>query len=54
MENIKLDVLGISECKWTDSRTIMKDSHIMIYSGGRENKNGVGIIMRREIARSLI
>ena len=51
---MKLDVLGISECKWTDSRKIMKDDHIIICYGGREHKNGVGIIMRREMARSLI
>ena len=51
---MKLDVLGISECKWTDSGTVMKDNQIMICYGGREHKNGVGIIMRREMARSLI
>ena len=32
----------------------MKDDHIKIYSGGKEHKNGVGIIMRKEMARSLI
>ena len=31
----------------------MQDDHILIYSGGKERKNGVGIIMRREIVRSL-
>ena len=54
MDNMKLDLLGISECKWIDSGTLVKDDHIMIYSGGKEHKNGVGIIMRKEIARSLI
>ena len=32
----------------------MKDDPIMIYSGGKEQKNGVGIIFGKEIARSLI
>ena len=54
MDNMKLDLLGISECTWTDDGTIVKDDHIMIYSGGKEHKNGVGIIMRKKIARSLI
>ena len=54
MDNMKLDLLGISECKWIDNGTLEKDDHIMIYSGGKEHKNGVGIIMRKEIARSLI
>ena len=51
---MKFDFLGTSECKWTDSGTIVKDDHIMIYSRGKEHKNGVGIIMRKEIARSLL
>ena len=51
---MKLDLLGISACKWTDNGTIVKDNHIMIYSGGKQHKNGVGIIMSKEIARSLI
>ena len=51
---MKLDLLEISECKWTDNGTIVKDDHIMIYSGRKEHKNGVGIVMRKEIARSLI
>ena len=51
---MKLAFLGISECKWTDYGVILKENHIMIYSGGKEHKNGVGIIMRKEIARFLI
>ena len=54
MDNMKLDLLGISGCKWIDNGTYVKDDHIMTYSGGKEHKNGVGIIMRKEIARSLI
>ena len=54
MDNMKLDLLGISECKWIESGTFVKDDHIIIFSGGKEHKNGVGIIMRKEIARSLI
>ena len=54
MDNMKLDILRISECKWTDDGIIVKDVHIMICSGGKEHKNGVGIIMRKEIAKFLI
>ena len=54
MDNMKLDLLGISECKWIDNGTLVKDDHSMIYSGGKEHKNGLGIIMRKEIARSLM
>ena len=54
IDNMNLDVLGISECRWTDNGTIVKDVHIIIYSGGKEQKTGVGIILGKEIARSLI
>ena len=54
MENTKLDVLAISECKWTDNGRIMKDDHFMLYFRGREHKNGVGIIKRKEIGRSVL
>ena len=39
MVNMKLDLQGISECKWTDNGIIVKGNHIMIYSGGKEHKN---------------
>ena len=32
----------------------MKDDYTMIYSGGEDHKNGVGIILRNEVAKSLI
>ena len=54
MDNMNLDLLEISECKWTDNGTRVKDDHIMIYSGGKKDKNGAAIIMRKEITRSLI
>ena len=28
MDNMELELLGISECKWTDNRIIVKDDHI--------------------------
>ena len=33
---------------------IVKDDYTMIYSGGEDHKNGVGIILRNEVAKSLI
>ena len=31
-----------------------KDDYTMIYSGGEDHKNGVGIILRNEVAKSMI
>ena len=33
---------------------IVKDGYTMIYSGGEDHKNGVGIILRNEVAKSMI
>ena len=32
----------------------MKDDYTMIYFGGEDHKNTVGIILRNEVAKSLI
>ena len=54
MTNMKIDILGIAETRWTDSGKIIKDNHTIVYSGGQEHRNGVGILMRNNIAKSLI
>jgi len=36
MDNMKLDLLGISECKLTDSGTIVKDNHIIFWRKGAQ------------------
>ena len=46
--------MGIAEPRWTDTENIEKDDYTMIYSGGEDHKNGVGIIFRSEVAKSLI
>lgn len=54
MESMNLDILGLAEIRWTDSGKITKDSHTMIYSGGKKHMKGVGIIMKDTIERSMI
>ena len=48
---MKIDIIGIAETRWTD---IVKDDYIMICSGDEDHKNGVGIILGNEVAKSLI
>ena len=36
--------------RWTENERITKEKYRMIYSGGDEHKNGVGIILRKKIA----
>ena len=40
--------------RWTESGKVREDSHIILYSGGQEYRNGVGILMKNNIARSVM
>ena len=54
MENMRLDILGISETHWVEEGKIIKENHTLIYSGGKEHRKGVGILMKNYIARSML
>ena len=48
---MKMDIIGRAETRWTDTGKIVKDDYTMIYSGGEDHKNAVGIIFRNEVAK---
>ena len=54
LNHMKLDIMRIAETRWTDTGKIVKDDYTMIYSDGEDHKNGVGIILRNEVAKSMI
>ncbi|CAG2220119.1 Craniofacial development protein 2 [Mytilus edulis] len=56
MERYQLGILGISECRWTESGKIITQGHTIIYSGRNDNQHteGVAIIMNKECTKSLI
>ena len=54
MDRLKLDILGLSETRWTDNGKITRDKHTMLYSGGEDHQSGVGVIMKHSIAKSLL
>ena len=54
LNHMKIDIMRIAETRWTDTGKIVKDDYTMISSGGEDHKNGVGIISRNEVAKSLI
>ena len=55
MDNYKLGILGISEMRWTASGRMTSDGKMVIYSGQEEKyQSGVGMILKKEAARSLI
>ena len=54
VNNRKPEILGIAEIRRTDNGKIRRDTHTVIYSGGQENKHGVGIMMKKCIAKAMI
>ena len=54
MNKMNIDILGIAETRWTESGKIRKDHHTILYAGGQEHRNGVGILMKNNIARSIM
>ena len=54
MQNVNLDILGIAERHWTEEGKIIQENHIMIYSGGEKHGNGVVIVMKNSVAKSMM
>ena len=51
---MNLDILGIAETHWTEEEKIIQENHTMIYSGGENHRNGVGIVMKNTVAKSMM
>lgn len=53
MDRLSIDVMGISEMRWTDSGQCMIEDHKIYYSGSTTGQhiNGVGIILNKSIAK---
>jgi hypothetical protein len=50
-----INILGISEMKWTGSGHFKSLNHTVMYSGhNTHRKNGVGIIVTNQIQKSLL
>ncbi|GFS21212.1 craniofacial development protein 2-like [Elysia marginata] len=54
MKEMRVDILGISETRWTEEGMIDKKDYKMVYSGGSEHSHGVGIVMSDVVPKSLI
>ena len=54
MNSMNIDILGLADTRWTGSGKIVKENHTMIYSGGNDHYNGVGIILRNKIANTIM
>ena len=57
MRRYKLDILGISECRWTGSRRMKTSTgETVLYSGRRDDlhQDGVAIILKRGMEKTLM
>jgi len=51
MKRLNLDILGLSEVRWTGRDRIRSEGYEFIYSRGAEkHENGVGIILKKELS----
>ena len=55
MNQMEIDILGISELKWTGSGHFTSGNYEVCYSGNQEIKrNGVALILNKKVAKSVI
>ena len=54
MESHKIGILGVGEMRWTGSGCIKKDSYMVLYSGGEQHTEGVGMIISKKYAKAVM
>ena len=54
MGRLKVQILGISETRWTKSGSFRTEDCTMYYSGGDEHERGVGILLNKTVANSVV
>ena len=52
MQRLEIDILDLSEVKWTDTGSFDKQGHHIIWSGGQKHKLGVCFIFNSKSKRS--
>lgn len=53
MDRMNINILGLSEVRWTNSGKLTSSGHLVIYSGGQHHERGVGVILNQEQAKAL-
>ena len=55
MARVKVNILGISELKWTGMGELNSDDHYIYYCGQESlRRNGVAIMVNRTVQRALL
>lgn len=54
-DNYRLDILGVSEMRWTGNGKMISDGKIVLYSGAKEHHvHGVGMVLSKTAAQALV
>ena len=54
MASMNIDILGISELKWTGMAEFNSDNHYVYYSGQKSLRNGVAIIVNKRVKNAVL
>ncbi|XP_063585376.1 craniofacial development protein 2-like [Penaeus indicus] len=54
MNRLHINIMGISEMRWTGAGAISSENHKIIYSGGEQHERGVGIIADSKTSKALL
>ncbi len=54
MKRMKIDILGMSEVRWTGVGVNSDEDLKFIYSGGDEHQRDVGMMMKKEVAKCVM
>ena len=55
MERIGIDILGISEMRWTGMGEFTSDDYTVYYCGQQNNRsNGVAFIVRKRVIKTVM
>ena len=54
MEIRKIGILGVAEMRWTGSGCSKKGSYMVLYSGGEQHTEGVGMIIGKKYTKSVM
>ena len=54
MKRMNVDILGVCEVRWTGIGTVKTEDNTFIYSGGEKAEKGVGLMIAKKHANSII
>ena len=54
MDRLKVDIMGVSEVRWTGAGKINDTDRTFYYSGGETHERGVGIMVSKRISKCVL